>query len=697
MDKSVSWKGNCFWHNHEREGHVERLQVLAHKTIFPSMPGTENINGHRGDVIPIPGLISGQTLLNSEASDEAISRAIKVDSCSALKLDIQSLHTTSRRQSISSPMSPIDLRIAELEASIVSERASRLSASPKILSNLRPGPTHRRSSLILKTGISRLPREITRKIVDLIEFRCDIAALSRVSRAWREETLPRLYSNLTLRGWDQIISCLATVSSADRIANLVVDLTLDTAAWPTHLNHEFYSIVRDALDRTRNLRRLVLLLDSDIVRVSLRTQGSDLRQRYDQTLGYDVSTILENCRFRLHHFVYEGPDALSCLETFLDFQSMIRTLQIPYRPAIMRSPFALPPNVTQLWLPLSGHANGFQYNHLENISHLSIKGEPMPSNLEQFRHSPVHYLAHDISSWTASRLMLPNWFQNVIPEMFSNLRILRLIDYWVTCETSDNMPMPPPPPPIPTNTTNELPEWGTNGLFPFVNHINPPTLVESDVTPLGIGHYLEGPQDELDKAKAPILRVESGLLYILRHLPHLKALELGGFIVRDVGQLRAQQGQAEFWLSQRVQWEEEFIHSITPRAAKSLVVVSFLACDKPLYLSTFRDAPLTSPKSHRRWCAYLQGARLQVSREAESSGITVSKMITQAGVQQWAGSATEPSLCDYGIDSSFVPSRLTRDLSEEAIMSEWINVGPVEGWKRRINVRNLRDIWPKGC
>ncbi|KAH7337465.1 hypothetical protein B0J17DRAFT_706867 [Rhizoctonia solani] len=695
MDKSVSWKGNRFWHNHEREGHLERLQVLAYKTIFPSMPGTENINGYRGDIIPIPGLISGQTPLGSKASDEAISPSIKVDSCSALKLDIQSLHTTSRRQSISSPMSPIDLRIAELEASIVSERASRLSASPKILSNLRPGPTQRRSSLVLKTGISRLPREITRKIVDSIEFRCDIAVLSQVSRAWREETLPRLYSHLTLRGWDQIVSCLAIVCSADRIANLVVDLTLDTGAWPTHLNHEFYSIVRDALDRTRNLRRLVLLLDSDIVRVSLRTQGSDLRQRYDQTLGYDVSTILENCRFRLHHFVYEGPDALSCLETFLDFQSMIRTLQIPYRPAIMRSPFALPPNATQLWLPLSGHANGFQYNNLENVSHLSIKGEPMPSNLEQFRRSPVHYLAHDISSWTATRLMLPNWFQNVIPEMFSNLRILRLIDYWVTCETGDSTPALPPP--IPANVTNEVPEWGANGVFPMmVNPINPPPPVESEITPVGIGHYLEGPQAELDKAKTPMLRVESGLLYLLRHLPHLKALELGGFIVRDVGQLRTQ-GQAEFWLSQRVQWEEDFIHSITSRAAKSLVVVSFLACDKPLYLSMFRDAPLASPKSHRRWCAYLQRARLQVCRETEDSGITVSKLITQAGIQQWVGSATEPSLCDYEIDSSFVPSRLTRDLSEEAIMSEWINVGPVEDWKRRVSVRNLRDIWPKGC
>ncbi|KAG8691275.1 hypothetical protein FRC11_005356 [Ceratobasidium sp. 423] len=592
-------------------------------------------------------------------------------------------------------MSPIDLRIAELEASITTERASRLSASPRILSNLRPEPAQRRSSLTLKTGISRLPREITRKIVDSIEFRCDIAALSQVSRTWREETLPRLYSTLTLRGWDQIISCLATVASADRIANLVVDLTLDTGAWPTQLNHEFYSIVRDALDRTRNLRRLVLLLDSDIVRISLRTQGSDLRQRYDQTLGYDVSTILEGCRFRLHHFVYEGPDALSCLETFLGFQSMIRTLQIPYRPAIMRSAFPLPPNVTQLWLPLSGHANGFQYDQLENISHLSIKGEPMPTNLEQFRHSPVHYLAHDVSSWTATKLMLPVWFQSVIPGMFSNLRILRLIDYWVTCETGESTPALPLP--IPANVTTELPEWGNNGVFPLVNPIDPPPPVESESTPFGIGHFLEGTQAEPDKTKAPILRVESGLLYMLGHLPGLQALEVGGFIVRDAGQLRNQNGQTEYWLSQRVQWEEDFIHLITSRAAKSLVVVSFLACDKPLYLSAFRDAPLTSANSHRRWCAYLHRARSQVSREAKDSGITVPKLIARMGVQRWAGSPTEPGSCNYGVDSSFVPSRLTRDLSEEAVMSEWIHIGPIDGWKRRVSVRHLRDIWPQGC
>ncbi|CUA75615.1 hypothetical protein RSOLAG22IIIB_05980 [Rhizoctonia solani] len=371
---------------------------------------------------------------------------------------------------------------------------------------------------------------------------------------------------------------------------------------------------------------------------------------------------------------------------------MIRTLQIPYRPAIMRSAFALPPHVTQLWLPLSGHANGFQYDNLGNISHLSIKGEPMPSNLEQFRHSPVHYLAHDVSSWTATKLMLPNWFHAVIPEVFSNLRILRLIDYWVTCETGDITTSLPPPTPIAVMA--ELPEWNP---FTPVNGINPPPPIESEVTPLGIGHFLKGSQTEPDRTKAPTLRVESGLLDMLRHLPHLKALEVGGFIVRDAGQLRTQQGQAELWLSQRVQWEEDFVHSITSSASKGLVAVSFLVCDKPLYLSAFRDVLLSDVKSHRQWCAYLRRVRSRVSCEAEALGITVAKSIIRAGVQQWTGSVTEPSPCDYEIDSSFVSSRLIRDLSEEVIMSEWINMGLIGGWKRRINVRNLRDIWPKGC
>ncbi|KAF8752330.1 Cyclin [Rhizoctonia solani] len=472
----------------------------------------------------------------------------------------------------------------------------------------------------------------------------------------------------------EILSLAKNPGSANTIS--------DTGAWPTRLNHEFYSIVKDALDRTRNLRRLALLLDSDIVRVSPRTRRSDLSQVYGQTLGYDVSTILENCRFRLHHFVYEGPDSLSCLETFLDFQSMIRTLQIPYRPAVMRSSFALPPHVTQLWLPLSGHANGFHYNNIGKISHLSIKGEPLPSSLEQFRDSPIHYLAHDLSSWTATRLMLPGWLQRLVPEMFSNLQVLRLIDYWVTCETADNATSFPQP--NSTSAVTELADWDTITAFPLGNPINPPLPTENEVSPLGIGHFLHGTADS-DSNTAPILRVESGLLDMLSHLPHLKALEVGGFVVRDIGQLRNKVGHAELWLSQRTQWEEDFVNSIAARSATNLVVVSFLACDKPLYLSAFRDAPLTSPDSHRQWCAYLQSARAQVSEKTEESGATISSLVAQAGLQQWKGSDSEPSQCDYEIDSSFMSSKLTRDLAEEVVMSEWIKVGSAEGWKRRTN------------
>jgi hypothetical protein len=44
-------------------------------------------------------------------------------------------------------------------------------------------------------------------------------------------------------------------------------MTIDTGPWPATLNHEFYSIVTEALDKTRKLRRLVLILESDIVSV----------------------------------------------------------------------------------------------------------------------------------------------------------------------------------------------------------------------------------------------------------------------------------------------------------------------------------------------------------------------------------------------------------------------------------------------
>jgi hypothetical protein len=230
MAKPISWKGNRFWQNHDREGHLERLQVLAHKTIFSSRPDANKIvTGRRGDIVPIPDLLAGELPSIISRPNDIISSEIKADTSPSLKLNIKSiksLHMVSRGQSKSPPVSPIDVRIAELEASIGTERASRLSASPKILSNLRPEPAQRISSLAAKAGISRLPREITRKIVGLIEFRRDIAALSQASKAWRDETLPILYSTLVLRGWDQIMACLATVCSTNYIANLVVDLTL---------------------------------------------------------------------------------------------------------------------------------------------------------------------------------------------------------------------------------------------------------------------------------------------------------------------------------------------------------------------------------------------------------------------------------------------------------------------------------------
>lgn len=226
MDKSVSWKGNRFWQDHDREGHIERLQVLAQKTIFPSRLDASTIStARRGDIIPIPDLSIGERLAMSQRN-EILESEVKIYSHSALKLDVESLRIASSGSPTSPPMSPIDVCIAELEASIVAERASRLPASPKILSKLRPGLVQRVSSLVTKSGISRVPREIARKIVGFIEFRRDLAIFSQVSKAWRDETLPLLYSTLVLRGWDQILSCLSVVRSNKHIANLIVDLTL---------------------------------------------------------------------------------------------------------------------------------------------------------------------------------------------------------------------------------------------------------------------------------------------------------------------------------------------------------------------------------------------------------------------------------------------------------------------------------------
>lgn len=346
-------------------------------------------------------------------------------------------------------------------------------------------------------------------------------------------------------------------------------------------------------------------------------------------------------------------------------------------------------------MPLSSHASGSRYDNLGNLSHLSLKGEISPFSLDQFRHSPVHYLAHDVAHWIATKIMLPDWFSSLIPDVFSNLRILRLIGYWVTCETSDSS-ITPHPPTLGT-ILPESPEWVDPDPFHLgvPNNVNPPAAAETEKPPLGIGSYLVVEQVDIDKSKAPTLRVEPGFLDTLRRLPHLQALELGGFVVRDVGQLRTQ-GHAPFWLSRRTQWEEDFVNCITSRATKTLVAVSFLACDKPLYLSVFANAPSSNRLSHQLWSNYIDKVRSQAARNTEHSGVAISSLISQAGLERWAGSASEPSPCDYYVDSAFMPSKLARDLSEEVVMNEWINMGVVAGWKKRANVRHLRDIWPQG-
>jgi hypothetical protein len=355
----------------------------------------------------------------------------------------------------------------------------------------------------------------------------------------------------------------------------------------------------------------------------------------------------------------------------------------------------LPPYVTQLWLPFSGHSNGFKYDNLGNVSHLSLRGELSPSTLEQFRNSPVHYLAHDVAPWIASKLMLPDWFQRVIPNTFSGLRILRLIGYWVTCETGDNT-IPLHQPPL-LGVLPESPEWVPPDPFHLGGQNNPPVPVEDESTPLGIGSYLAVEQGDLDKSKVPKLHVEPGFVDMLRCLPQLKALEVGGFVVRDAAQIRTQAGHAKHWLSQRSQWEEDFINCIILHSAKSLVAVSFLACDKSLYLSTFPNTTLPSGLAHRLWTDYLCRARIQSARDIEESGTTIPNLMAQAGIQPWTGSASEPTQCNYNVDSAFVPSKLARNLSEEVVVNEWVNKGSIDGWKKRVNVRHLRDVWPQGC
>ncbi|KAG9092492.1 hypothetical protein FRC06_011905 [Ceratobasidium sp. 370] len=161
------------------------------------------------------------------------------------------------------PLGCADERIAELEASLGLDGACRLAASPRILANLRPEPPPQTSSLMKETGVTRLPSEITKRIISFVERRRDVSALTCVSKRWRAESIPALYSILVLRGWDESILCLRTVHSVPNLANCVNDLTVDVAQLPESLSAMFYSTLENALDKTRNLRRLALIMNCD--------------------------------------------------------------------------------------------------------------------------------------------------------------------------------------------------------------------------------------------------------------------------------------------------------------------------------------------------------------------------------------------------------------------------------------------------
>jgi hypothetical protein len=319
---------------------------------------------------------------------------------------------------------------------------------------------------------------------------------------------------------------------------------------------------------------------------------------------------------------------------------------------------------------------------MDHLSHLSFRGEPWWP-LAQFQKSPIHYLAYDISPWIASAAMLPIAFRQIIPDTFSGLRILRLVGYWVLCETpstlADPLQLQPPAP--------------TNPLNPTANEQNP--LEEEQY--LGIGRFIDVEQSnsptssESTLSTVPTLYIEAGFLDMLSHIPSLQALEVGGIAVRDAGRLRTQVGHAKQWLSQRTRWEDEFVHRIASHAAKGLVVVSFLACDEPTYRSAFTQAP-----SRRQWSSYLQGVKRQIVRDNELLG-NLSELIARAGLARWSGSTSEPNKCDYWLNSAFVPSMVSRQLFEEVVTNEWVKVGESGTWTKRINVRNLRDIWPAEC
>ncbi|KAG8773690.1 hypothetical protein FRC12_002383 [Ceratobasidium sp. 428] len=269
MPESACWKGAPFWHElNDRNCRFEKLQaLLSRRNIFDSNanPGLNVVQP--GDVIPVPYIPMDELSLHVPPEDTPADS--ETNSCRPAKTTVEllSLEACSTPPP-SSPQTPLDRRIAELEATIALDGASRLAASPRTIANLRPEPQLQTSSLIKETGITRLPNEITKRIVNSVEHRRDISALSCVSKRWRVDTMSALYSILILRGWDEVILCLRTVYSVKDIANYINDLTIDVAHLPESLNEMFYVTLENALDKTRNLRRLAIIMDNNRVRIS---------------------------------------------------------------------------------------------------------------------------------------------------------------------------------------------------------------------------------------------------------------------------------------------------------------------------------------------------------------------------------------------------------------------------------------------
>ncbi|KAG8715206.1 hypothetical protein FRC08_010869 [Ceratobasidium sp. 394] len=665
MSETVAWKGSSFWHDiNDRHGRFEKLQAsLSRKNIFSPDTNVPTNAVQLGDIIPVPNIRVEELGLHAP-SEDALSQ--ETNSCPAFKTSAELLSLGACSvPSPAFPRSPLDQRIAELEASLGLDGSPRLAASPKILASLRPEPPLQTSLLTKETGITRMPCEITKRIISFIERRRDVSALSCVSKRWRAESMPALYSTLVLRGWDEVILCLRTVYSVNRLANYVNDLTIDVAQLPESLNDMFYSTLENALDKTRNLRRLALIMNCD------------------RKTGLHLSRILGQCRFRLHHFVYEGPGYPDYLAEFLDLQTSIRTLQVPHMDSSSYlAPLHLPRFVTQLWLSFSARSSTFQvtYENTEHLSHLSFRGEPLLP-LTRLGSSRIHYLAYDISPWISNTTMLPSMFRSLIAYTFSGLRILRLIGYWIICETPG------------ATISAPLPE-----AHPIFGFPGPTEAGQSATEALNtsIGYHLDiesGNEVESTSLTPPTLYIEPGFLDMLSCLPSLRALEVGSFAVRDAGCLRTQPGHARYWLTQRIRWEDDFVHRVTSQAAPQLAILSFLACDEPLYCSCFNH-----PVSRQRWSNYIETVRKQIAQEDAVSGVTLAELISQAGLPRWSGCASEPdNKCDYRLNSGFVPSTWSRQLFEEVVTSEWVKVGAGGTWTRRDNVRNLRDIWPAGC